>query len=57
MSAAQAVDAGPASATGRRPRRRRMGRLVVLLAGGAMIAAGTWFALSGPFAAGTNPPP
>ncbi|WP_433418417.1 peptidoglycan-binding protein [Microtetraspora malaysiensis] len=57
MSAAQTVDAGPASAKGRRPRRRRLGRLVAVLVGGAVITAGARFALSGPFAAGAKETP
>ncbi|MFI7130142.1 peptidoglycan-binding protein [Nonomuraea sp. NPDC050153] len=46
MSVPQTVDAGTASAKGR----RRLGPLVAALAGGALIASGAWFALSGPFA-------
>ncbi|MFF4778948.1 peptidoglycan-binding protein [Microtetraspora fusca] len=57
MSAAQTMDAGPASAKGRRPRCRRLGLLVVVLVGGAVIAAGTRFALSGPLATGTKETP
>ncbi|MEU0565140.1 peptidoglycan-binding protein [Nonomuraea sp. NPDC005983] len=51
MSAAQTADTG--SSTGR----RRLGRLVAVPVGGAMIAAGAWYARSGPFAAGTKEAP